>query len=64
MLFLSPAYLAACLGSEFQYYSMDYEFPYQPLFKQWPVLQLQVYIAMFKYSSGPVKYCPNYESIN
>ena len=42
MLFLNPAYLAPCLGSEFQHYSVDCEFPYQSLFTQWPVLELQV----------------------
>ena len=49
MLFLNLAYLAACLGLELQYYSMDCEFPYQSLFKQWPALQLQVCIVVFKY---------------
>ena len=42
ILFLHPAYLVACLGSEFQHYSLDCEFLYQYLFKQWPVLELQV----------------------
>ena len=41
MIFLNLAYIVACLGSEFQRYSMDYEFAYQSLFKQWPVLELQ-----------------------
>ena len=64
MLFLNLAYLAAFLGLELQYYSMDCEFPYQSLFKQWPALQLQVCIAVFKYWSGLVKCCFNYVSIN
>ena len=25
----------SCLGSEFQHYSIDFEFPYQSLLKQW-----------------------------
>ena len=43
MLFLNPAHLwLTFLGSEFQHYSIDCEFPYQSLLKQWPALELQV----------------------
>ena len=47
MLFLNPAYLAVSLFelSDFQHYSMDCEFTYQSLFKQWSVLELIVHIG-------------------
>ena len=43
MLFLNPVYLVTFLF-EFRILVLfnDCEFPYQSLFKQWPVLELQV----------------------